>query len=494
MSPSTRRSAASLGVNVGLVALFVLGCAGAPSPGGDDVSDGDVDAAVGADAPGTDVADARDPDPRPYSATPAGCDDAPADLYVTPAGLPPLTPAQRGAIVRCVLGPELDAAQAQAAAEEAGASIVTTSGVRVVKVAYRTVRGDGSPAVTTATVWLPLVPRAQPVPVALVARSTSGIADACAPSRGELPLPELGLPFASHGLAAIAPDFAGLGNEGVHAYLDNREAAAQLFDGVRALRALVGGTIGDPVLALGYSQGGGVVLSAQALEHELTGARTLRAAVAIAPQWPTRPGSFGYERVLRDPDMITGVAGLAPPTVTVLRQYGWFANRRGIEHAADTFPLAQRGALVDQIERLCTIELGAALGTQQPRVRDFVDEGFRVAMLACLDGTAGCVEPAASFHAWMVANVVRADPAGARVLVVQGLGDQVMPAASEAACVVAKLRTEGVTPEVCSDTFGTHDSVLERKIEHAVAWAEAVAFGDVAAPTCASTFLPPCSP
>jgi hypothetical protein len=192
--------------------------------------------------------------------------------------------------------------------------------------------------------------------------------------------------------------------------------------------------------------------------------------------------------------MITGVAGLAPPTVTVLRQYGWFANHLGAARAGETFPAAERADLIDQIERLCTVELGAALGTQQPRVRDFVDEGFRVAMLACIDGTAGCVEPAASFHAWLVGNVVTSDPAGARVLVVQGLGDQVMPAASEAACGVAKLRAEGVTPEVCSDTFATHDSVLERKIEHAVAWAEAVAFGNVAAPTCSSTFLPACTP
>jgi hypothetical protein len=78
--------------------------------------------------------------------------------------------------------------------------------------------------------------------------------------------------------------------------------------------------------------------------------------------------------------------------------------------------------------------------------------------------------------------------------VVQGLGDQVMPAASEAACDVAKLRAEGVMPEVCSDTFATHDTILERKIEHAANWAEAVAFGNVPAPSCSSTFLPACTP
>jgi hypothetical protein len=176
-----------------------------------------------------------------------------------------------------------------------------------------------------------------------------------------------------------------------------------------------------------------------------------------------------------------------------MRQYGWFANRLGAEHAADSFPAAGRAEIVDNLESLCTVALGAALGAGQLRVRDLVDEPFRVAMLACIDGTAGCVEPARSFHAWLLDDVVTADPAGARVLIVQGLGDQVMPAASQAACDVAKLRAEGVTPEVCSDTFATHDTVLERKIEHAAAWAEAAATG-AATPACASSFLPTCAP
>jgi predicted esterase len=462
----------------GFIGLFVLALAacGSSPPAGDD--DLEVDARP---------VDAT-PD-LPYTATPPGCADLPADLYVTPATLP----ADRGAIVRCIQGAVLDVAAVTAAAEEAGATIEATTGVSVVKLAYRTVRSDGTPAVTTAVAWLPLEPRALPAPVALVARSTSGIADACAPTRSDLPLAELGLPLAARGFVAIAPDFAGLGNEGVHAYLDNREAANQLFDGARALRALVGSSIGDPVTALGYSQGGGIVLSAQALEHAITGARTLRGVVAIAPEWPTRVGAFGYDDLLRDPDRITGTTGLAPPTVTALRQYGWFANRLGAGRAGDSFPAAERAQIVDSIESLCTVELGAALGANQVRVRELVDESFRVAMLACIDGTAGCVEPAASFHAWMLADVVTADPAGARVLVVQGLGDQVMPAASQAACDVAKLRADGVTPEVCSDTFGTHDSVLERKIEHAAAWAEAAATC-AATPTCSSAFLPACMP
>ncbi len=430
-----------------------------------------------------------DAEPAEYTSTPAGCDDAAADIY---AALPQ---GARGDVLRCAPGMVMTAAEVDAVLDDAGAEgVAAQTGVHVFKIAYHTVRGDGSAAVTTATVWLPDTPRAAPAPIALIARSTSGIADECAPSREDLPMSNQALPYAARGYVAIAPDFAGLGNDGTHAYLDNHEAVNQLFDGVLALEDLVGAeVIGDPVIANGYSQGGGIVLSAQALEYELTGRRTLSAIVAIAPEWPTRINSFRYEHVLRNPDDITGLAGLSVPPVTVMRHYGYFANRMGADHAGDSFPEAERADLIEEIETNCTIELGAALGAGLARLGDLVDESFRVAMIACIDGAAGCTEPAASFHSWLVSDFVTADPAGADVLIIQGLGDQVMPAASEAACDVAKLRAEGVEPSVCSDTFATHDTILEGKVEHAVSWAEAAATG-ATRPSCSSSFLPACAP
>lgn len=470
--------------------VAAAGCGGLPAADDLAVDGRAIDGGAADGPPAVDAPPAID---AGYRVDVPGCDDLLDAVFTTPAGLPPLTPGERGAVVRCAAGELLDAAALQAAADDAGATIVATSGARIVKLAYRTVRGDGSATVTTATAYLPTTPRALPVPVALVARSTSGIADACAPAREALPHANQALPLAGLGYAVIAPDLAGLGNEGVHAYLDNHEAVAELFDGARALERLIGpGLVGPPTVALGYSQGGGVVLSAQALEHELTGRRTLRAVVAIAPEWPTRVGSFGYERVLRNPDTLTTFAGLSAPTVTVLRHYGWFANHLGADHAADSFPAAERGELVDEIERLCTVPLGGALDVQQPHLRDLVDDGFRTAMLACIDGTAGCVEPARSFHAWLLRDQVTADAGGARVLVIAGLADQVMPAASEAACDVQKLRNEGVVPDVCTDTFATHDTVLEAKIEHGLAWLDAVVTGGTP-PTC-QTLLPACTP
>jgi len=467
-------------VTFNFVAIWVLLAACSSSGGtntGDDVAPDASEVVPDAPIPGVWTADPP-------------CADTAESIYVTPAQLP----ATPGAIVKCALGDKLDQATVQSEMTAEGAEgVVAQTGARVVKVAYRTVRSDGSVAVTTATVYLPLVPRAVPAPVVLVGRPTSGIADSCAPSKKPRPERNLALPFAARGFVTITPDFAGLGNEGTHAYLDNHEAATELFDGAKALKALVpGNVVGDPVAAVGYSQGGGVVLSAQGLEFATTGARTLKAVAALAPQWPISTKSFGYEDVLRNPDQFTGLAGLAPPTVTVLRHYGYFMNKLGDTHGGDAFPAEEKSSIIGSIESLCTVALGGALDAQQLRLRELVDETFRTSMLACIDGTPGCSGLAQQFHQWITADFVTADPQGARVLIAQGLVDQVMPAAGEAACDVAKLRAEGVTLDVCSDSTATHDTVLERRIEDVVAWIEAVVSGTTP-PACSSQTLPACN-
>lgn len=461
-----------------LFAVAVLvGChGGAPSSGDDGVA---PDANVGVDAA---------VQPGVWTADPA-CAAQAAEIYdALPGG------GARGSIAACALGARLTQAEIQETMAGNGAEGVTAqTGVRVVKLAYRTVRSDGTAAISTATAYLPLVPRVVPAPVVLVGRPTSGIADPCAPSRDDMPEGTLALPFAARGFVTITPDYAGLGNAGVHAYLDTHEAVGQLFDGARALQALVPGhVIGDAVGAVGYSQGGGIVLGAQALEYAMTGTRTLRGVAAIAPEWPISTRSFGYEDILRNPDGITALAGLSSPTVTVLRHYGFMANRLGAAAAGDAFPAGERSSLASSIESLCTVPLGGALDAQQPRLRDLVDDTFRRQVLACIDGTIGCTGTGKQFHDWLVSDFVTADAQGARVLITQGLADQVMPAAGEAACDVAKLRAEGVQPELCTDALSTHDTILEKKIEDVVAWIEARATG-TAPPVCESQSLPACS-
>lgn len=472
------RNRSSLACTFALLLATATGCGFVPS----DIT---PDAATTTSTP--DGADA--PTPGTWTTEPA-CTASPDDIYITPS-LPPLTSAMRGDVVRCSLGDLLDAAAAEQTMESSGADVVAMTGMRVVKLAYRTVRSDGTATVSTAIAYLPTVPRVLPAPIVLVGRSTSGLADACAPSREAMPQVNLAMPFAARGFVTITPDFAGLGNEGTHAYLDNHEAATELFDAALALQKLVPGAVGNPVAAIGYSQGGGTVLSAQALELALTGKHTLRAIAAIAPEWPISSRSFGYEDVLRNPDGYTGLAGLSPPVVTVARHYGYAANKLGPAHAGDTFPEAKRASITSALESRCTVALGGQLNIQEPKLGDLVDEAFREQVLACIDNAAGCTGPGAAFHAWMTADYVTADAAGAPVLIVQGLADQVMPSDGEAACVVDKLEAEGITPSICTDLTATHESVLGRKIEHVVAWIEARVDGE-APPACAVQTLPSC--
>ena len=455
---------------------FFVGACGSPSPGAGDDDDPPPDAPV------------IDPDAPPGAWQEDPPCTASADAIYTP-----MMPATRGAIAACALGDKLAQAEVQTELADSGAEgVIAQTGARIVKLSYRTQRSNGTAAISSAVVYLPLVPRALPAPIVLIGRSTSGIADECAPSRDARPQRNLALPFAARGFVTITPDYSGLGTDGTHSYLDNHDSATQLFDAVLAVRALQpAGLVGDAVAAVGYSQGGGVVLSAQALEFELTGQRTLRGVAAIAPQWPISMRSFGYEEVLRNPDRFTGTAGLAPPTVTVLRHYGYLINQQDLT-GGEAFPADERDSIIDSIESLCTVPLGGALGFNQRRLGDLVDETFRAQVLACIDAAPGCSGLGGAFHTWFTSDVVRADPAGARVLIVQGLADQVMPAAGEAACDVAKLRAEGVEPELCTDTTATHDSVLEKKIEDTVGWIEAVATG-VAAPACSSQTLPACN-
>ena len=457
-----------------IVAIAACGCSDGPRdvPGDGAV---DIDGAVTADAA-----------PAAWTTSPA-CSASADAIYATQG----MTAGARGSIVTCALGDLMTLADAQSELARSGAEgVIATTGARVVKLAYRTIRSDGTPAISTATVYLPAQPRSLPAPIVLVGRPTAGLADSCAPSRGARPEPNLALPFAAHGFITITPDFAGLGNEGTHAYLDNHEAGTELFDGAAALHALLPGLVGDPVAAIGYSQGGGVVLSTQALEHELTGTRTLKAIAAIAPQWPISTKSFSYEDVLRNPERITGLAGLAPPPVTVMRHYGFFINKMGTL-GGDAFPEEERSSIINSIESLCTVPLGGALGAQQLHLRDLVDTTFRTQVLACIDGMPGCDGNGAAFYHWMTSDFVTADPHGARVMIMQGLADQVMPAAGEAACDVAKLRAEGVEPTVCTDTTATHDTVLEKRIEDVVAWIEAVVT-NAPIPACSQN-LPACA-
>jgi predicted esterase len=435
-----------------------------------DVAAADVPRAIDADLTG----------PTDVPAVP--CTGAPADVYT----VSPAPGAALGAILACAPDGSLSLADA---GMKIGSGMTATSAVAMFRIAYATRDRAGHPAVSTARVYLPSTPRARPVPIVVAAHGSVGIADSCVPSTDiDSALP---LPYAARGFAAIAPDLAGLGNAGTQDYLDNHAQGWQLLDGARALRALLApGLAADALVLTGYSQGGGAVLSAHSLVHaDPPGVGTVVATVAYAPQWPIRLASFDYENILRMPTELTVSEGISNSSVAVLRQYAFFENMSG-GHGVDAFPLAARFGLKLAVDGECLVPLGGYIQGTMLHAGDLIDSSLRTGVVSCIDGGA-CTGDAATYYQFLLDNVLAPDPQAGPVLLVQGLLDQIMPAAHEAACVRDKLVAAGVDLETCVFANSDHTNIMD---QHASgeAWAESVLAGGARASCDPSTTLPSC--
>ena len=132
------------------------------------------------------------------------------------------------------------------------------------------------------------VPRAAPPengwPVVSLAHGTTGIGRDCGPSQerdllGYLPIVET---FLAHNFAVALSDFEGLGDTGVHPYLEPRTAAFNTVDAVRALRD-ISPDVSTQWVAVGYSQGGQAAWAANELNSFYGEGLQLLGTIAIAP-------------------------------------------------------------------------------------------------------------------------------------------------------------------------------------------------------------------
>jgi dienelactone hydrolase len=478
--------------------------AGGAAPDASSTSAGGAATDAGADAGPMDAGepDATDAEagaPPVVSAPAIACTDSLADVYVTPTGLPPMTPATRGDIIRCAPDAPLTLSVVMSEVAAQGITTAMKTAVNLFRIEFRTERGDGSPGASSARVYLPVTPLELPLPVIVIGHPTDGLAASCTPSQDPTSNEDLALPWAGLGFAVIVPDYAGLGTEGVQAYLDNHDQAYSVLDGARALRKLLpAGAFSQQVLAVGFSQGGGAVLSAQALAPSYGVDGTLAGVIAFAPEWPTRLNSFGYVDELENPTELTILTGLSEDVVAVMRSYAYFYNNVGPTDVGDGFPAANQAGMDNAVETLCQTPLGGYLQAAEPVVGDIFDPTFRETLLACIGGAdagvdAGCTDPGLSFYTFLNDNFVTADPSGPPVLFVQGLDDYIMPPASEAACNIAKLQADGVTPQVCTDAAAQHQTVVARNMDFAIPWALALLAGQPL-PTCSSAGMPACTP
>lgn len=108
----------------------------------------------------------------------------------------------------------------------------------------------------TGTVFLPKGPTPRGGwPVVVWAHGTVGVASACAPSlnvRSQRDIQYLGT-WLSLGFAIVAPDYAGLGSQGLHHYLSARAEAYSVLDSLLAARSVF--PLQNRVVIVGQSQG-----------------------------------------------------------------------------------------------------------------------------------------------------------------------------------------------------------------------------------------------
>ena len=112
-------------------------------------------------------------------------------------------------------------------------------------------------------------------PVITWGHGTTGIADACAPSRDGASNPAHTLISYAYpllqrwlkaGYAVVRTDYEGLGTPGDHPFLIGRSEGYSMLDAVRAARKL-DKTLGRRVVIAGHSQGGQAALWAASLAH-----------------------------------------------------------------------------------------------------------------------------------------------------------------------------------------------------------------------------------
>jgi Secretory lipase len=168
---------------------------------------------------------------------------------------------------------------------------------RAYSVRYRSPNAAGELVPVLGTVLIPA--GAAPAggrPILAFNHGTTGLGADCAESAG-LGGPngyhEWLAPWIERGYVIVATEYAGIGTDGAHAYLDAGTTGRNVLDMVRASRTLLDG-LGEPLaddfVASGGSQGGHASLSAASLVETYAPELHLKAVVASAP--PVRIDSY----------------------------------------------------------------------------------------------------------------------------------------------------------------------------------------------------------
>jgi alpha-beta hydrolase superfamily lysophospholipase len=365
------------------------------------------------DGPGPRV----DSDPPPTSE--AGVGDLPTDVRTVPDPLPPGRPGDLVALAPRTT-PEVPA------------------GARAWDLLYRSEAVDGAPVAVSGVVYAPGGPAPEDGrPVVSWAHGTVGVADACAPSRAGVAVPDLAR-LLDAGYVVAATDYEGLGTPGPHPYLVGESEGRSVLDAARAAERIDGAGAGNQVGARGHSQGGQAALFAGILAPETAPDLELLGVIASAP-------AAELATLLRSASSISLGFGLLGSGIYA------YANTYDELVLADVIT----PAVIDRIgifEELCLAQLTNTFGSEDP--------------------TALLVADPLDIPAW-AARVRQNEPGSARIvapiLVVQGTNDFiVVPSSTDTA--VQRLCEGGDRVDYRRYPNARHNDVLAAAGPEILAW------------------------
>lgn len=284
-------------------------------------------------------------------------------------------------------------------------------GARAWRILYTTTRRAGEAAVASALVVVARDAPAGPRPVVAWTHGTTGVARGCAPTLLDDPFANVPAlrELLAEGWLFLATDYVGLGTPGPHPYLIGDGQARSALDAVRAVRGFTEVTADARTVVWGHSQGGhaalwtGILAPDYAPDAQVIGV----AAVAPASDLPA----------LIDPVQHTVVGRIM--TAYLLAAY--------VAH----YPEVTYDAWVPASRRLLAKDLaGRCLAGREAL--------FSVAEALALGGTLFGRNPTHGALGDRLRENVPARPIAAPVFVAQGLSDDLVLPAVQAAFVEAR--------------------------------------------------------
>ena len=131
------------------------------------------------------------------------------------------------------------------------------AGMQAWRISYWTKTGKSAAIQATGMVIAPREPSTRARPVLAWTHGAWGVAPKCAPSLSQdFWKNTAGVQAVSRGYTVVAPDYPGLGIEGVHGFLVGPDTARSVLDAVRAAGQIPGAAAGKRFAVWGESQGG----------------------------------------------------------------------------------------------------------------------------------------------------------------------------------------------------------------------------------------------